>query len=157
MSAVTIDAPNRSPQGMTQPKEKPPVRVVIVVDEALSIGHAANATALLAVTLGALVEGLPGADAIDADGGVHPGLIPIGVPVLKGSTEALSTTRERAARVAGVTVVDFLAQGRQTNDYDEYRAMVAATPAAELRYLGVALHGPRTAINKLVGNFSLLR
>lgn len=49
------------------PRTEAPPRCVVVVNDALSIGHAANAVGVLSVTLGTLVGGLPGEDLIDAD------------------------------------------------------------------------------------------
>jgi hypothetical protein len=132
------------------------VRCVIVVDEALSPGLAANAAAVLALTLGATVEGLTGADLVDADGGSHPGLIPAGLPVLAASRAELAALRSRAAD-AGVGVVAFPTFGQQTTDYDAVRTLVAQTPTAQLEYLGLALHGPRRAVSRLTGNLRLLR
>jgi hypothetical protein len=133
------------------------MRAAVVIDGGLPSGHAANAAAVLSVTLGSVVDGLPGPDAIDGSGGRHPGLIPFGLPILAGSADTIRAMRDRAAGAEDVTVIDFPMQGQQTNDYDEFCAMVAGTPAAELRYLGVAVYGPRRVINKLVGGFSLLR
>jgi hypothetical protein len=142
---------------MSGEQESAPQRAVIVVDESLSIGYAANAAAVLSMTLGAVVGNLPGPDLVDADGGVHPGLIPMGLPVLKSSGDGLKAVRDHATRLPDLTLVDFPVQGQQTTDYEEYRQLVAATASAELRYLGVAIHGPRRAVNKLVGSLSLLR
>ena len=55
---------------------------MIVVDADLAPGLAANAAAVLAVTLGATVDGLAGPDLVDADGDVHAGLFEKGLPVL---------------------------------------------------------------------------
>jgi hypothetical protein len=129
---------------------------VIVVDEDLPAGLAANAAAVLALTLGAREPGLVGADFVDADAEPHPGLIPIGLPVLRASRVELVEIRGRAAD-DGVRVLDFPAFGQQTNDYEEFRGMVAATPAAELSYLGVALSGSRRAVRRLTGALALLR
>ena len=131
-------------------------RCVIVVDEALPAGLAANAAAVLALTLGAREPELVGADFVDADAQPHPGLIPIGLPVLRAARADLVEIRRRAA-ADGVSVVDFPAFGQQTTDYDEFRGMVAATPSAELSYLGVALSGPRRAVGRLTGRLALLR
>jgi uncharacterized protein DUF2000 len=131
-------------------------RCVIVLDEALAPGHAANAAAVLALTLGATVEGLAGADIIDADGEAHPGLIPSGLAVLCAPRPSLARLRADAAR-AGVGVIDFPSYGQQTNDYEAFRAQVARTPAEELEYLGVVLHGPRRAVGRLTGSLRLLR
>jgi hypothetical protein len=131
-------------------------RCVIVVDEDLPAGLAANAAAVLALTVGAREPGLVGADFVDADAEQHPGLIPIGLPVLCASRLELVEIRRRAA-ADGVGVVDFPVFGQQTNDYDEFRGMVATTPAAELSYLGVALSGPARAVRRLTGRLALLR
>ncbi len=131
-------------------------RCVVVLDETLPPGLAANAAAVLALTLGATVDGLVGADLVDADGDVHPGLFADGLPVLKAAGEALPELRARARR-DGVGVIDIPAVGQQTNDYDEVRAHVARTPTTRLEYLGVVLHGPRRAVGRLTGNLALLR
>ena len=131
-------------------------RCVIVVDEDLPAGLAANAAAVLALTLGAREPELVGADFVDADAEHHPGLIPIGLPVLRAPRAELVEIR-RLASEDGVRVVDFPAYGQQTNDYDEFRGMVAATPSAELSYLGVALSGPKRDVRRLTGRLALLR
>ena len=109
---------------------------MIVVDEDLAPGLAANAAAVLALTLGVTVDGLVGPDLVDADGDVHPGLF--------------------AAVQAGVGVIDIPARGQQTNDYDEVRAYVARTATADLEYLGLALHGSRRAVSRVTGTLRLL-
>jgi hypothetical protein len=131
-------------------------RCVIVVDEDLPAGLAANAAAVLALTLGAREPELVGEDFVDADSQPHLGLIPIGLPVLRASRDELVELRRRAG-ADGVSVVDFPVFGQRTNDYDEFRGMVAATPAAELSYLGLALSGPRRAVRRLTGTLALLR
>ena len=130
-------------------------RCVIVLDDDLAPGLAANAAAVLAVTLGATVDGLAGPDLIDADGGLHPGLFEKGLPVLVAAREGLPELRARAL-AAGVGVIDIPAVGQQTNDYDEVRAHVARTATADLEYLGLALHGPRRAVSRVTGTLRLL-
>jgi hypothetical protein len=133
-----------------------PARCVIVVDETLPPGLAANAAAMLALTLGAGIPGLVGAGLVDADGDAHPGFIPAGLPILRAPGDALAELRSRAL-AADVGVIAFPAFGQQTTDYDEVIAHVAQTPTAELRYRGLAFHGPARAVRKLTGNLALLR
>ena len=128
----------------------------VIVDEALPPGLAANAAAMVALTLGATVDGLPGADLVDADGHSHPGLIAAGIPILAASRVQLSDLHARAQRES-VGVVDFPAYGQQTTDYESVIERVGQTPAAELEYLGIALHGPRRAVSRLTGSLRLLR
>jgi Protein of unknown function (DUF2000) len=130
-------------------------RCAIVIDTDLAPGLAANAAAVLALTLGATVAGLTGPDLVDLDGEVHPGLFSAGLPVLGAPREDLAELRARAVQ-AGVGVVDIPALGQQTNDYDEVRAHVARTATTDLEYLGLALHGSCRAVNRVTGTLSLL-
>jgi hypothetical protein len=133
-----------------------PERCVIVVDAALPAGLAANAAAVLALTLGARAPGLLGTELLDADGDAHPGLIDRGLPILRAPAEALGAIRSRALE-ADVRVIDFPTFGQQTTDYASVVEHVAATPTAGLEYLGLLLFGPKRAIGKLTGSFPLLR
>jgi Protein of unknown function (DUF2000) len=133
------------------------LRFVVVVDESLPPGRAANATGMLALTLGANVAGLPGAALVDADGDAHPGLIPQGLLVLRAPASRLSELRAQAATSEEVGVIDFPTDCQQSNDYDEVRRRVAGIPTADLRYLAILLYGPRRAVSRLTGNLALLR
>ena len=130
-------------------------RCASVIDAGLAPGLAANAAAVLAVTLGATVAGLAGPDLVDADGEVHPGLFEKGLPVLGAERDRLPELRARALGV-GVGVIDIPAVGQQTNDYEEVRAHFARTATADLEYLGLALHGPRRAVSRVTGTLPLL-
>jgi hypothetical protein len=152
MSAVT-------PLPLLDPAPSPaalPERLVIVVDETLAPGLAANAAAVVAFTLGAQLPGLRGPDVADADGALLPGLIPVGLPILRAPSDALTALHAGAVE-AGLGVVAMPVFGHQTNDYDEFRTLVARTPGAELRFLAVAVHGPRRRVGRLTGSFGLLR
>jgi hypothetical protein len=148
-SILALALPCRAMSGQTTE------RCAIVVDEALAPGLAANAAAVLAVTLGATVPGLAGPDLVDADGDVHPGLFEKGLPVLVAPGAALPELRARAL-AAGAGVIDIPAFGQQTNDYAEVVAHVARTPTAQLAYAGLALHGSRRAVSRVTGTLRLL-
>jgi len=131
-------------------------RCVIVVDRALPVGRAANAAAVLALTVGQRHPGLVGAPLVDASGGVHPGLIPYGIAVLAAEADGLAALRERAL-AAGCDVVDFAVQGQQTTDYQAFRDAVALLPTSALGYVGLALVGEKKPVGKLVANLGLLK
>lgn len=139
---------------MTEPAR--PERCVLVVDDALPPGLAANAAAVLALSIGARFPGLPGPDLVDSDGAVHPGLIPMGLPVLSAPVDQLGGLRT-AAHDAGLHVIDFPTAGQQTTDYVAFADVVADTPTAGLDYLGIALCGPSKRVRKLTGGLPLLR
>jgi len=134
-----------------------PARCVVVLADDLPPGLAANAAAVLALSLGAAVPQLPGPDIVDADGTTHPGLIPIGFPMLKASREELRALRARARETENVRVIDFPAPGQRTTNYAEFAQAVAQTRAAELDYVGVLVHGDKKPVNKLTGSYALLR
>jgi hypothetical protein len=141
-----------SASSQTEASQKPE-RCVIVVDEALSAGKASNAAAVVAFTLGQRHSHLVGAPLRERDGAVHPGLIPIGIPVLKATAQQLSELRQKS--LAHCDVVDFPVQGQATTDYDAFLDAVQTLPGDSLQYLAVGLVGPRNRIGKLVGGFPL--
>ncbi|HEY1480906.1 MAG TPA: DUF2000 domain-containing protein [Gaiellales bacterium] len=147
----------RTPQPDLEPIDGAvPERCVIVVDDALPVGLAANAAAVLSLTLGARASGLIGGDVVDADGSVHPGLIDRGLPILRAPASQLGAIRARALE-SGVRVIDFPSFGQQTTDYDAFREQVARTPTDEIAYLGLLLYGPKRSVGRLTGSFPLLR
>jgi hypothetical protein len=133
-----------------------PMRCVAVIDQTLPIGNAANAAAVLALTMGKRQPHLAGEALVDASGDAHPGLIPIGIPVLGAPADDLATIRGKAV-AAGLEVVDFPVQGQQTNDYAEFQRLVRDTGPDALRYLGVMIYGTKKKVSRVVGRYSLLR
>jgi Protein of unknown function (DUF2000) len=135
--------------------ETPPElqRCVIVVDGALPPGKASNAAAVVAFTLGRRHANLVGEPLLDIDGTAHPGLIPIGIPILKATPEELSAIRQKA--LAHCDVVDFPVQGQSTNDYSAFMQAVRAVPGDSLQYLAVGLVGPKKKVGKVVSGLAL--
>jgi hypothetical protein len=133
-----------------------PTRCAIVVDGSLPVGRAANAAAVIALTLGKRHPHLAGPDLIDASGHAHPGLIPIGISVLAAQAVDLNTLRFKALK-SGIDVVDFPSQGQQTTDYWKFGVLVREIPTDALTYVGVGLYGARKAIARIVGRFPLLK
>lgn len=143
-------------QDMADASMPPPMRCVAVIDAALPSGHAANAAAVMALTMGARQPQLAGDPLIDRDGNAHPGLIPIGIPVLAAPGDDLPRLREKAL-AAGIDVVDFPAQGQETTDYAQFRQMMRETAPDAVRYVGVMLFGDRKKVSRVVGKYGLLR
>ena len=126
----------------------------MVVDEALAPGLAANAAAVMALTIGTKVPALVGEEFVDGAGERHPGLITTGLPVLRASADALPALRARALE-AEVGVIGFPRSGQTTTDYEHFRAMVAETDAPE--YLSLAFYGDGKTLRRLTGSLGLLR
>jgi hypothetical protein len=146
-NAVILNQEERAPEA---------TRCVIVVDGALPSGRAANAAAVIALTLGKRHPRLAGPDLVDGSGCIHPGLIPIGIAVLAAPAPELGAVRAKALK-DGIDVVDFPVQGQQTTDYAAFLAQVREVATETLAYVGVGLYGRRKVVGRIVGRFSLLR
>lgn len=134
-------------------------KCVVLLDEKLPLGLAANAAAILGITLGKHRPETVGSDVTDRDGRRHLGIIEFPVPVLKSRAEELREIREKLDRpeFQDLTAVDFsgLAQGCRT--YEEFVEKMALAERDDLQYLGIAICGSRKKINRLTGSMPLLR
>ncbi|MFP8967444.1 DUF2000 domain-containing protein [Pokkaliibacter sp. CJK22405] len=142
-----------SPDFIRQSAELPE-RCVIILDQALPTGKAANAAAVMALSMGAQWPELKGDNYADASGGVHLGLIPIGIPILTAGQSRLQQLRSQAQE-KGFEVVDFPEQGQQTTSYPDFIEAVNQTAAAELRYVGIVVLGKRNPISRLLKGLPL--
>lgn len=134
-------------------------KCVMVLDETLPLGLAANAAAIMGITLGRELPGIVGQDVADRTGARHLGIITFPVPILKAAPAALKEIRERLylPEFADVTAVDFsdMAQGSKT--YGEYMDKMAVSSEEELQYFGIAICGDKKKVNRLAGSLPLLR
>ena len=107
-------------------------KCVVVLDETLPAGLAANAAAIMGITLGRQMPEAVGADVTDQSGRLHRGIITFPVPVLKSSPEELRAIREKLYQpeFQDLSAVDFsdLAQGYKT--YEEFTGNMAQTPGS---------------------------
>lgn len=131
---------------------------VIVIDEALPAGVAANAAAIIGITLGRRFPEAVGADVTDGGGIMHSGIIQIPVPVLKASAETLRSLREKALASEGaLCAADFSDIAQHCRTYAEYTEKAAKAAPRDFSYLALGLFGPRKEIKKLTGSLPLLR
>jgi len=131
-------------------------KCVFVIGEDLPAGLAANTAAVLAVTLGQRVDGIVGPDVLDQDDQAHTGLTMVPLPILKAPREALQALRQQASAYPEMLVVDVSEAAQRARTYDVYRQTIASQAASTISYLGIALYGEKTAINRLTRDFSLL-
>ncbi|MDQ0074722.1 hypothetical protein J2W34_006548 [Variovorax boronicumulans] len=132
-----------------------PERSVIIINNELPIGKAANAAAVVAFTLGQRHPSLVGEQFKDGTGTSYPGVIFTGISILGASPGELIALSEKAA--ANCDVVVFPLEGQTTVDYEEFRRVMADVTPERLGYLSIGLAGHRKSINKIVGNLKLLR
>lgn len=129
---------------------------VLILADTLPAGLAANTAAVLALTLSRSAPHLLGPSATDADGRVYPGLTTLPLPVLTATEQAVTDLHARAAdrQILAAVVTD---AAQQSKTYPEYTTRLGATPTSRLATLGLAIHGPARAVNKLTGHLRLLR
>lgn len=65
------------------------MKCVIVVDHTLPVGLLANASAVLAMSIGNKIQHIIGEDLLDRDGSLHRGITRVTVPVLKGDADRI--------------------------------------------------------------------
>ncbi|WP_449373655.1 DUF2000 domain-containing protein [Arthrobacter psychrolactophilus] len=129
---------------------------VVVVNEELPPGLAANAAICAAAATAPNIAGLLGEGAEDADGFFHQGLPWAGCTVLVADAATLRTIRAKAAAHEQTFVADMPAAAQQTRVYDEYRASVALSRAEEIEYYAVSVVGPRNKVDRIIGHLPLL-
>ena len=104
-------------------------KCVLVIDEAMPRGLAANTAAILGITWGRLRPELVGEDVTDAAGAIHPGIIRTPVPVLSGRPETFQTLRRQLAELEFADVredtrQEFLSIVRRMKEEDGIQAIV---------------------------------
>lgn len=128
---------------------------VIVVDETLAAGRAANAAVCVAAATQEGVTGLLGPAVTDASGSEHPGLPWAGCAILGAARERITALRAKASARDDVFVADMPAAAQATRVYAEYRDAVESRATDAHDYLAVSLVGPRARIDRLVGGLPL--
>jgi len=140
------------------PVESPPhslaARCVVILNSALPAGKAANAAAVLALTLGQRHPHLVGEPLVDAASKTYPGLIAIGISVLSASGAAMSALFEQTAS-SDLDCVIFPSDGQQTTNYAAFRAMVLRQTPDLMQLAGIGLVGEKQAVRKLTANLKL--
>ena len=134
-------------------------KCVMIIDENLPLGIAANTAAILGITLGKEMPQVVGEDVTDKTGNEHLGIIEFPVPVLKGNTESIREIRERLYEpdFSDLTVVDFSDLAQSCKTYDEFTEKMKKVSETDLNYFGIAICGSKKKINQLTGSMPLLR
>ena len=124
-------------------------KVAFLVRDDLETWQRLNVTAFLASGITAGNPQLVGEPYLDADGEQYLPLLGIPVLVFAGGKEHLSAARERALRRdLGVAVYtrDMFRTGHDAAN----RAVVRSVSGADLDLVGLAVHGPKNAVDKIL-------
>lgn len=129
-------------------------KIAILVRDDLEVWQRLNVTAFLAAGIAAANPELIGAPYVDGDGGAYLPLLGLPVLVFEASGELLAQARQRAAqRTMPVAVYDraMFATGHDAAN----RATIADVAGADLDLVGLALHGPKSQVDKVTKGASL--
>jgi hypothetical protein len=144
----TLPAPATIPDA-DEPGPPWPTRIAVVLREGLLPWQELNVTAFLASAVAGAVPELIGRPYRDADGTGYLAMFRQPVLVLTGDAAVLQRARTRALD-RGLPVALFTADLFATGGDADNRAAVAAVAGADLDLVGLALHGPRNAVDKVV-------
>ena len=124
-------------------------KIAIVVRDDLESWQRLNVTAFLVSGIAAAHPELVGAPYEDADGHQHLSLLGVPVLVFEGSAEDLRNVRARASQREIPTAIYTTEMFTTGHDADN-RRVVAAVAGADLDLVGVALHGPKNPVDKIL-------
>jgi hypothetical protein len=129
-------------------------KIAIVVRADLAIWQQLNVTAFLASGVAAAFGDTIGKPYEDGSGNRYLELFRQPVLVYAGDVASLGTVRERAVSREMATAI-YTEDMFSTGHDEANRAVVRDVPAAELRLAGVAVYGPRNAVDKVCKGLSL--
>jgi hypothetical protein len=124
-------------------------KIAVVVRDDLLPWQELNVTAFLSSSIAAAVPELVGRPYEDADGTAYLPMFRQPVLVLAADGEGLRRARERALQ-RGLPLALFTADLFATGNDVDNRAAVAAVAGDDLDLVGLAVHGPRNAVDKVV-------
>jgi hypothetical protein len=128
-------------------------KIVVIVRDDLETWQRLNVTAFLASGIAANPD-LLGDPYADADGTRYLPLFRQPVLVMEGDKTVVAAARERAVR-RGVPTAVFTADMFSTGHDEANRVVVAAVRGPDLDVVGVAVHGPRNAVDKITKGATL--
>ena len=129
-------------------------KIAIVVRADLAVWQQLNVTAFLASGIAAAFGDTIGKPYEDGSGHRYLELFRQPVLVYAGDTASLGAVRERAVSREMATAI-YTEDMFSTGHDEANRAVVRDVPAAELRLAGIAVYGPRNAVDKVCRGLTL--
>lgn len=124
-------------------------KIAVMLREDLATWQRLNVTSFLVSGLGQRDPEVIGEPYEDADGTEYLPMFRQPVMVFEGSREALTTSHARAVS-RGVALAVFTADLFATGNDRDNRAAVRAVSREKLDLVGIAVYGPRNAVDKIV-------
>jgi len=129
-------------------------KIAILVRNDLAAWQRLNVTAFLASGIAAANPHLVGEPYADADGTAYLPMLGMPVLVFEADTATLTAARERGLR-RELPLAVYTSDMFRTGHDDANRAVVETVAGADLDLVGLALHGPRNAVDKVTKGAAL--
>jgi len=129
-------------------------KIAIAVQEGLAAWQKLNVTAFLASAVAGGVPGLIGEPYEDGSGHTYLPMFRQPVLIYAADAQALGRVRGQAAD-RGMNVAVYIEEMFKTGHDEANRAAVLAVAAEEMSLVGVAVHGPKNAVDKIFKGLAL--
>ncbi|HEU5007154.1 MAG TPA: DUF2000 domain-containing protein [Jatrophihabitantaceae bacterium] len=126
-----------------------PTKIAVLVRDDLESWQRLNVTAFLTSGITAAHPDLVGDPYADADGQKYLRLLGVPVLVFEGGADVLTNARARALQ-RGMPLAIYTREMFATGHDAANRAAVAAVAGAQLDLVGIAVHGPKNAVDKIL-------
>ncbi|SFR77811.1 hypothetical protein SAMN05428970_2286 [Agromyces sp. CF514] len=129
-------------------------KIVVVLRDDLAAWQELNVTAFLMSGIATSEAGVTGEPYRDRDGNAYLPMLRQPVVVMTGDAERLGSIRTKAV-ARGIPLAVYTKDLFATGHDEANRAAVAAVASGDLDLVGIALRGPRNAVDRLVKGASL--
>ena len=129
-------------------------KIAIAVRADLAVWQKLNVTAFLASGIAAGIDGVMGKPYEDGSGNRYLEMFRQPVLVYAGTAQALAAVRQRAV-ARDMPAAVYTEEMFGTGDDDANRAVVRAVAAESLVLAGIAVYGPRNAVDKVCRGLTL--
>jgi hypothetical protein len=124
-------------------------KIAVVVRDDMPVWQRLNVCAFLVSGVAAAIPELVGEAYVDADGTKYLAMFGQPVLVFEASADVLVSAHRKALE-RGLPMSIFTAGLFATGNDEDNRAAVRAVPRDALDLVGLAVHGPRNAVDKVV-------
>lgn len=124
-----------------------PTKIAVLLRDDLAVWQRLNVTAFVVSGVAGTQPELLGEDYADADGTRYLPMFGQPVMIFEGGAQTLAAAHRRAVE-RGLACAVFTEELFKTGNDADNRAAVSAVHRADLRLVGMALHGPKNAVDK---------
>ena len=133
-----------------------PTKIAVLLRDDLATWQRLNVTAFVVSGIAGTAPDLLGEDYLDADGNRYLPMFGQPVMVFEGDAATLAAAHRRAVE-RSVACATFTEELFKTGNDDDNRAAVRAVHQADLRLVGMAVHAPRNAVDRILKGARLHR